>query len=93
MPREISRSWIAPAAPHGLVYLPTVPAILLNGNDLLDVSTGKKFASFDFSVPADAQYLGAGTVALIFQNPDHTSRLIVARIDAEKLRKLTRPAP
>jgi hypothetical protein len=61
---------------------------LLNGTDLLEGSTGKRFASLDMPARTDAQYLGAGMLALLMQNPDRSPRLVVAKLDDAKIREL-----
>ncbi len=72
--------------PHALLWLPGAQVCLINGNDLVDAATGKKFASLGLSGVADAQLLGPSTVALTFKTATGAPYTVLAKMDDEKIR-------
>jgi hypothetical protein len=75
----------APVFPHTLLWLPGCQSCLVNGTDLIDTATGKKYATLDLPPLLDAQVLGTSTLALTFRTLDGP-RTFLANLDDAKLR-------
>jgi hypothetical protein len=71
--------------PHALLWLPDCDSLLLNGNDLVDPQSGKKFASLGLEGVVDAQSVAGNLVAFTF-NGDTGPRTILAKLDDAAIR-------
>jgi hypothetical protein len=77
-----------PAFPHRLLWLPGgggTQSCLVDGNELIDTATGKKFASLGLSGLADASVVGPSTLALTFKTGEGY-RTVLAKLDDAKIR-------
>ncbi len=70
---------------HALLWLPGCQSLLLNGNDLVDPATGKKFASLGLEGVLDQQWIMDNQVAFTFRG-DAGPRTIIAKLDEAAIR-------
>jgi predicted Zn finger-like uncharacterized protein len=71
--------------PHSILWLPGASYCLINGNDLVDTATGRKFASLGLTSLADAQVVAPSTLALTFKTPTG-SHTVLGKLDDAKIR-------